>query len=163
MEVIVLPVLQTSLNLPALIQACREMQQPNPATGPDEQGLQGFKHTIAVIDSIQRLPYRTGAILSLGYLIASWPEDMDLILAETENMTHLYHDGVERFQCSIVAGTIHQWMDACRRACVHESEYVVRFAFNRVYRDMEQRLPLGMLGHMRRTDNEDQTFLLEHK
>ena len=130
MEAIVLPVLQTSLDLATFIQACKEMKQPNPAIEPDQRGLQGFKHTIAVLDSIQRLPHRTGAVLSLGYIMAAWPEDMDLILSHTDGMTHVYHDGVDRFQFAIVYGTIHQWLDACRRACVADTDQVVRFAFN---------------------------------
>lgn len=159
---VVMPVLQTAINLSGIIQACREMQQPNPTIGPDQQGLQGFRHTVATLDAIQKRPYLTGHILNLGYMIAAYPEDLTTVLAYTGGMPHLYHDGVDHAACCIVSGSVNQWVDCCRRACKPEAEHVVRFVFNRVYRDLETKVPREMLDGNRK-DNQDGTFLLEHK
>lgn len=163
MQAVILPVLQTSLNLQGLIQASREMKMPNPTSKADAQNLQGFKHTVAVLDGIQRRPYLTGTVLQLGYMIAAYPEDMDLVLAYTGGMPHFYYDGIPRgVSCCIVSGSVNQWMTACRCACSPESDQVVRYVFNRIYRDMETKVPRDMIDGNRR-DNQDGTFLLEHK
>lgn len=161
-EAIVAPVLQTTLNMNFLIQACREMGQPNPATKADEKNLSGFKHVVATFDEIQRRPFLTGNILHLGYMIITYPEDMSLVLAYTGGMPHLYHDGVNRATCVIVSGSVNQWLDACSRACCVEATPTVRFVFNKIYRDLEKKIPRSMFTGSRR-DNDDGTFLLESK
>ena len=93
-------------------------------------------------------------------MIITWPDEMASVLAYTRGMPHLYHDGVQRCLCALVMGSIDQWTDVCRRACVKESDQVVRFVFNKVYRDMQSRLPIQFTD-LRRTDNEDGTFMIE--
>lgn len=160
MQAIVFPVTQTTLNTSGLIQACREMQQPNPTNKPDAQNLKGFKHTIATLDEIQKRPYLTGNILHLGYMIVAHWDDMPQVLAHAA-MPHVYHDGVKYGACVTVTGSVNQWIDVCRRACCSESDQVVRFVFNRIYRHLEQVAPREMIsGH--RIDAGDGTFLLEH-
>jgi len=159
---VVFPCLQTTLNTAGLIQACRDMNQPNPTKVPDEKNLQGLKHTIATLDEIQSRPYLTGNILQLGYMLVTYPDDMQEVLAHTAGMAHLYHDGVRNASCVIVTGSVNQWLDACSRACCADANQVTRFVFNRVYRHMEKVIPREMMSG-ERTDAGDGTFLLEDK
>jgi hypothetical protein len=162
-QAVVLPVLQTALNLKGLIQACSEMNLPNPATPADHKGLTGFKHTVATLDEIQRRPYLTGNLLQLGYMVAAYPDDMQLVLAYTGGMPHLYHDGAQRGPTiCIVSGSVNQWLDSCSRACCPEADVTVRFVFNRIWRHLETIIPREMFKGNRH-DNQDGTFLLEYK
>jgi len=157
----VMPVLQTSLNLKGMIQACREMQLPNPAAAADEKNLTGLKHMIETLDSIQHIPFLTEDVIQLGYMVAAYPDAMSEALAYTGGMPHLYHAGATRGAVvCIVSGSVRQWKAACNRACCTDAALDVRFIFNRVYRDMEAKLPREMFTGTRR-DNEDGTFLLE--
>jgi len=160
MQAIVFPATQTTLNTTGLIQACREMRQPNPTNKPDAKGLTGFKHTVATLDEIQKRPYLTGNILHMGYMILAHWNDMSAILSHA-SMSHVYHDGLTDGACVIVTGSVNQWIDVCRRACCPESEQVVRFVFNKIYRHLESVVPREMLYNNRR-DFGDGTFLLEH-
>jgi hypothetical protein len=156
-----MPVLQTALNLKGMIQACREMNLPNPATAADQKNLTGVKHMIEVLDSIQDMPLLTEDLLQLGYMIAAYPDAMSAALAYTGGMPHLYHAGVMRGAvCCVVSGSVKQWMAACNRACCSDALLDVRFIFNRIYRDMETKIPRSMF-NAKRSDNDDGTFLLE--
>ena len=159
MEAVVFPVLQTSLNAAGLIQACREMQQPNPTAKPDQRRLHGLKPTIETLNEIQRRPYLTANIVSLGYMLITHHHDMPSVLTHTAGMPHIYHDGYTDASCVIVTGSLQQWLTACQVACQTETDQVVRFVFNRVYRNLEQTVPREMLSGGRE-DHGDGTFLL---
>jgi hypothetical protein len=139
------------------------MRLENPATPADHKGLKGFKHTVATLDEIQRRPYLTGNVLQVGYMVAAYPDDLQLVLAYTGGMAHLYHEQAPRgVGLVVISGSVNQWLDSCGRACCPESDLTVRFVFNRIYRHLETIIPRDMFTGDRR-DNDDGTFLLEYK
>jgi hypothetical protein len=158
MDVIVFPVTASALNTAQLIKACRELKLGNPAEIADKKKLQGLHHSFAVLDSLQTEPGLTKTILSIGYMIIAWPDDLANILLYTCGMNYIHVARTGRVDSAIVTGSIADWMRAVEVACHPNVEQPTRYAFNRVYRDLEQRVPHG-LGRTR--DNGDGTFLLE--
>ncbi len=127
-EAVVLRVMSTDSNIGALIQACRQMQLPNPATQADQRNLSGLKHTFAVFNAIQCEPHLTANVIQLGYLIVTWPDEMSNVIAASGGMPHFHHDKADRFSCVIMMGSINQWIDACRRSLYKQgsTHYSVR-------------------------------------
>jgi len=155
-----MPVLQTALNLKGMIQACREMNLPNPATAADDKNLTGLKHMVATLDAIQDTPFLSVNLLQLGYMVAAYPHPMKQILAFTGGMPHVFHGGVmQGVECCIISGCVNQWMVACKLASCPDAGLDVRFVYNRIWRDMESKLPRELMTASRR-DNDDGTFLL---
>ena len=161
-SVVVFPVLSTVLNTSDVIRACREMNLGNPAEAADKKNLTGLRHLFEVLDGLQISPYLSKNVVNLGYMFVAWPDDLSDILTFTCGMSHFRVRGTERFQAAVVAGSISDWTRACELACHRDSSHPVRYAFNRVYRDMEKKLPNATM-RKGTDDYGDGTFLLEHK
>jgi len=168
MNPVVFPVLETHLNLPGLLRACREMKLPNPAAESDQRGEEGIIQAVNVLDSIQELPYLTTAALQIGYLVVALDCDMPAIVANARGVVHLYHSEAEEASqgealCCIMTGSIDQWLWACVKASIAEADPVVRYTFNRVYRDITSRLPSHVWKGGSTRDHGDGTFLLDYQ
>ena len=160
-QVVVFPVLSTALDTSGLIQACRHLNIPNPSRDADSKNLAGLVHTAAVLDVLQSRPTLTSTVMHLGYLFVTWPEQMTFLLSYARGMPYFEVNRNPRYSAVIIASSVDQWITACKHACTTVSDSVVRYTYNRVYRDLEQRLPKEMLG--RTSDFGDGTFLLEYK
>lgn len=161
-QAIVYPILESRLDAPGLVKACDWMHQPNPAKIGDLKNLQRVPHAISALNEIQKEPYLTGNILNLGYIIIAFPDVMKSVLAYTGGMPHVYHNNIQNFSCAIVSGYISEWINCCEFACQSRIDTTVRFIFNKVYYDLESKIPRDMLKGTRR-DNQDGTFLLEYE
>jgi hypothetical protein len=104
------------------------------------------------------------AITFVGFMFAGFEHDIAEIVEYTRGMPHLDTRLCERtIRCTIAVGSLDQWVLATVKGCRSHKMSTARYAFNTVYKLLDQKGFANLFKGFTIKNDDNNTFLLEHK